>query len=85
MAAHSLHPGLAWALVTILLTLLFGRVFCGFVCPFGSIHQFVGWLARRACRPKDRMAANAYRPSQAMKYYVLIAVLAAAAVPVGSR
>jgi polyferredoxin len=79
LTTHSFHPGLAWALVTIVVTILFGRVFCGFVCPFGAIHQFVGWLGRLGGRPKDRMAANTYRPTQVIKYYILLALLAAAA------
>ena len=79
LTTHSFHPALAWALVTIGLTILFGRVFCGFVCPFGAIHQFVGWLGRLGGRPKDKMAANAYRPAQVIKYYLLFALLAAAA------
>jgi len=79
LTTHSLHPGLAWALATIVLTIVFGRVFCGFVCPFGAIHQFVGWLGRRVRRPKEQIAANAYRPAQAVKFYILIALLGAAA------
>ena len=47
LATGTLYAGLAWALVTILLTVLLGRVFCGWVCPFGALHQLVGWLARR--------------------------------------
>ncbi len=79
LTTHSFHPSLAWALVTIGLTILFGRVFCGFVCPFGALHQFVSWLGRLGGRPKDKMAANTYRPAQVIKYYVLLALLAAAA------
>ncbi len=79
LTTHSFHPALAWALVTIVLTILFGRVFCGFVCPFGAIHQFVGWLGNLGGLPKDKMAANTYRPAQVIKYYILLALLAAAA------
>ena len=79
LTTHSLHPGLVWGLGMIAVTILFGRVFCGFICPFGALHQFVGWLVRRAGRFKDRIAANAYRPAQVVKYYLLIALLAAAA------
>lgn len=79
LTTHSFHPSLAWALGTIVLTILFGRVFCGFICPFGAIHQFVGWLARLGHWPKNKMAANTYRPAQVIKYYLLLALLAAAA------
>ena len=50
--AFAATRGLRWALATIALTILFGRVFCGFVCPFGAIHQFVGWLGQRGRRPE---------------------------------
>jgi hypothetical protein len=79
LTTHSLLPGLVWGLVTIAVTILLGRVFCGFVCPFGALHQFVGWLARRGGLLKARMENNAYRPAQVVKYYVLIVLLAAAA------
>ena len=25
-------------------TFLFGRVFCDWICPFGTLHQFISWL-----------------------------------------
>ncbi|MGD1030760.1 MAG: 4Fe-4S binding protein [Opitutaceae bacterium] len=84
LTTHSLQPGFGWALATIALTLVFGRVFCGFVCPFGAIHQFIGWLGRRIRRPREKIAANAYRPAQAVKYYILIAMLGAAALSTGN-
>jgi polyferredoxin/NAD-dependent dihydropyrimidine dehydrogenase PreA subunit len=83
LATHSLSPGFGWALATVAVTIVFGRVFCGFVCPFGALHQFVGWLGRLGRRPKDKISANSYRPAQAAKYYVLVAVLAAAALSAG--
>ncbi|MFA5100315.1 MAG: 4Fe-4S binding protein, partial [Candidatus Omnitrophota bacterium] len=30
-------PGIAWSLVMIGLTLIFGRFFCGWVCPLGTV------------------------------------------------
>ena len=35
---------LGWGLIVFTLTLLFGRVFCNWICPYGTLHQFVGWL-----------------------------------------
>jgi polyferredoxin/formate hydrogenlyase subunit 6/NADH:ubiquinone oxidoreductase subunit I len=77
LSTHSLHPALGWALATVALTILCGRVFCGFVCPFGTLHQAVGWIARRSHWVKQRLAGNVYRPAQAIKYYILVALLAA--------
>jgi polyferredoxin len=79
LTTHSLYAGLIWALVTIALTIVLGRVFCGWICPFGTIHQFMGWLGQMGHRHKEKMEANRYRPAQAIKYYILIALLSAAA------
>ncbi len=78
LATGTLFAGLIWSLVTIVLTLIFGRVFCGWVCPFGSLHQFFGWLGRRNKPLPARLDANRYRRPQVVKYYILIFLLAAA-------
>ena len=80
LAAGALTLGLLWALATVVLTLVFGRVFCGWMCPFGTIHQAVGYLGRRGKKTADRILINRYRPWQAAKYYILLGMLAAAAV-----
>jgi len=79
LAAGTLAVGLLWALVVFVLTVLFGRVFCGWLCPFGTIHQAVGWLARRRRPVPEQIEANRYRPWQALKYYLLAFLLASAA------
>ncbi|NWK54398.1 4Fe-4S dicluster domain-containing protein [Verrucomicrobiaceae bacterium N1E253] len=47
----SLVQGLAWfgagAVVVVLLTLLFGRIYCAMLCPMGVLMDFSAWLARR--------------------------------------
>ena len=72
------YAGLLWALVTVALTILLGRFFCGWICPFGALHQFTGWLGRRRKKHAERVAVNQYREGQVVKYYILIAMLAAA-------
>ena len=79
LTTHSLYPALGWALLTTIVTILLGRVFCGWFCPFGTIHQFIGWLGRRWRRPAEAIEVNRYRPAQAIKYYLLVALLSAAA------
>ncbi|MFZ2448654.1 MAG: 4Fe-4S binding protein [Syntrophobacteraceae bacterium] len=79
LTTRSLYSGLAWAVATIALTLVLGRFFCGWVCPFGSIHHFVGYLGSHSMRASARMAANRYRRAQRIKYYILFALLFAAA------
>ena len=45
LTTHTFYWPLLWALITIILTIIFGRFFCSWLCPFGSIHHFVGYLA----------------------------------------
>ena len=78
LTTRTLYAGLLWALVTVALTLLLGRFFCGWLCPFGSIHQFFGWLGRRGKGVAAKARANTYRPAQAIKYYILAFLLAGA-------
>jgi polyferredoxin len=47
LAAHAVPLVLLWALPTLLLTAVFGRVFCGWVCPLGAIHAITSRLVRR--------------------------------------
>ncbi|MGD0744629.1 MAG: 4Fe-4S binding protein [Verrucomicrobiota bacterium] len=78
LTTRTIYAGLLWALLTVALTILLGRFFCGWVCPFGALHQFVGWLGRRRKKHAERVAMNQYRDGQVIKYYLLIAMLAAA-------
>lgn len=78
LSTGALSANLAWALVTIVLTLLVGRFFCGFVCPLGAISQFTGWLSRRGQTQAVRVEANRHRPLQATKYYLMAFLLALA-------
>ena len=47
LATHTLYRALLWALVTVVLTIILGRFFCSWVCPFGSLHHLVGFLGNR--------------------------------------
>lgn len=44
LATHSLHRALVGAMLVLAATMLLGRVFCGWVCPIGALHQLTGWL-----------------------------------------
>jgi polyferredoxin len=79
LSTYSLYRGLLWALVTIVLTIILGRFFCSWVCPFGTMHHFVGYLARRRKSLSARIALNQYHSAQAIKYYLLVFLLTAAA------
>ena len=78
LSTQSLYRGLLWALVTVALTILLGRFFCSWVCPFGTLHHFVGYLSRRRKSISEKIALNQYHPGQSIKYYLLIFLLTAA-------
>ena len=79
LTTRTLYAGLVWGLITVVVTILLGRFFCGWLCPFGTIHQFVGYLARRKRTIKAKMALNRYHPAQSIKYWILIFLLIMAA------
>ena len=81
LTTHRLYRGLAWAVGTVILTILLGRFFCGWVCPFGSLHQFFGWLGALGRNPADQISRNQYRKAQGIKYFILILFLVMAAIP----
>jgi len=79
LSTGTLHAGLLWALATVILTILLGRIFCGWICPFGTMHHFIGYVARRRKTLAEKVRLNRYRRAQAIKYYLLVFLLTAAA------
>lgn len=80
LSARSIAGLSLWALLTIVVTILLGRVFCGWFCPFGTLHNAVTWLRRRVRRyPRG---ADAFSPWQRLKYLVLAALVVLAALGV---
>ncbi|HEY6020445.1 MAG TPA: 4Fe-4S binding protein, partial [Candidatus Paceibacterota bacterium] len=71
LSAHAAAKAFYFSLITIVITLIFGRVFCGWVCPLGTLHNLVGSIRKK--QPTD-LSVKGYR----VKYYILIAILASA-------
>jgi len=69
LASHAVPKAMLLALATIVLTILLGRVFCGWICPLGTLNNLAGAVpVRRKAAP-----AGLYR----LKYYLLFILLAA--------
>jgi polyferredoxin len=68
--------GLMWlSAVTLLLSILLGRFFCGWICPLGTLGQATGRLRRPRRAEKE---ADRYRPVQEIKVAVLLFALGGA-------
>jgi polyferredoxin len=77
ITTHTVYRGLLWSLIILVPTLFLGRFFCGWVCPYGALHHFVGW-ALGGFKKKQKIEANQYRPLYRAKYGILAALLVAA-------
>jgi polyferredoxin len=78
LSTHTVYRGLLWSLGLLALTLVFGRVFCGWICPFGTLHHFFAWIfPSRYGRGNKRVESNKTHVRQRAKYYLLYAFLAA--------
>jgi MauM/NapG family ferredoxin protein len=75
VSARLVYAYFAFALITVVATVLFGRVFCGWVCPLGAVHQFSSFAFKRT---KFLKPPREDKTSLAPKYYVLIFVLVGA-------
>ncbi len=51
IAERILLPGLIFSIVALALTLLFGRAFCGWICPLGALLDFVSFITSLITRP----------------------------------
>jgi len=78
LASHALVEAMLFSLVTLAVTFICGRWFCGWVCPFGTLHNF--FTSLRGGRAKQKLAVGGYNQWQKAKYYGLVAFLVAALV-----
>lgn len=69
LSAHAVAKAFYLSLTLVVATLVLGRVFCGWVCPLGTVNNMIGALKKRRPHAKIR---DWYR----VKYYILIFLLA---------
>lgn len=76
IAAHSLFKGLIWCVVLAVPTLLLGRFFCGWICPFGTLHHWTAALWP-SIQGGKRIKRNRLQPFMRLKFYLLVGFLVA--------
>jgi polyferredoxin len=69
LASRAWIPRLEWALVIVGLTILLGRVWCGWVCPFGTLLE---WITFRKARQRVKAISPRWRT---IKYVLLVVIL----------
>ncbi len=72
LAAHSLPRVLLWSLTIVLLTALLGRIFCGWICPLGTLHNLMSSLRKKSSWADQEKRLHRW---QSLKYYLLVGLL----------
>jgi len=72
IASRTVLASFALAAITIVITFVLGRVVCGWVCPLGSVHQFISFIFKKTKLLKPK---NAQDNHLVWKYYLLIFIL----------
>ncbi|OGG01973.1 MAG: hypothetical protein A3F83_08700 [Candidatus Glassbacteria bacterium RIFCSPLOWO2_12_FULL_58_11] len=74
LAAHSVPRMLLWSLLVAGTTAAFGRFFCAWVCPLGTLNHL---LSHNRRKPAEKIRRNRYDSRQSWKYVAVIFILAA--------
>ncbi len=74
VTAGIIYGTLALGFIILITTIIFGRYFCGWICPLGTMNHFFSSFKseRREHRAKRLMQSNIYKPYQSLKYYLLL-------------
>lgn len=72
VASRAIFASFVPAIITLAVTLVLGRVVCGWVCPLGSIHQFFSFLFKKAKLLRPRKVVTG---GLGWKYLILIFIL----------
>ena len=71
ISTHTITILFFFSLIPVLLTVVVGRFFCGWVCPMGTIHHFFSWVFKKSKKEKKGVHKNLLK----VKYLVLIFII----------
>lgn len=77
IASWLIYGSLLLGLIILIGTIFFGRFFCGWICPLGTVNQmFSTFKSERKSRlGKNLIESNKYHRYQAWKYYILLGLV----------
>ncbi len=80
LSSRIVYGSILLSLFIIIATIFFGRFFCGWICPLGTINQLFSSFSseRESRRGKKLIESNKYHKYQAWKYYLLLGLIALA-------
>ncbi|ADR19671.1 4Fe-4S binding protein [Calditerrivibrio nitroreducens] len=75
IASHKFELIYSFSILFIVITFVLGRFFCGWICPFGTLHHFVSFISKKiGLYRKENSSQNFYK----LKYYILFFILVGA-------
>lgn len=80
---RGITPSVALTTAIALTSLLFGRIFCGYICPVGALQDFFNFTARKlGVKEKKLPQSKSFQP-EIIKYFILMILLALSVLGLG--
>ena len=79
LVARTIVAGLLWSLVLVGFSIVFGRAFCGYLCPLGSVLDVSDHFLRKSAHRDAPGSSPRLHALRRVKFLVLVFVLTAAA------
>ncbi len=68
-------PQILILMATILVTIFMGRFFCGFLCSFGSMGDFLWFLSQKTIKPRFKIGEKGDTVLKLLKYGILLFII----------
>lgn len=78
LANWTVYKSLILGLFILIPTIFFGRFFCGWVCPLGTLNHWISEIPSERIKRKGakKIESNRYKKYQRIKYYIFIIFIA---------
>ena len=79
-ALLALNVGIVLFLVV--LTLIFGRIYCSVICPMGVMQDVIAWIGKKTRPKKEQKVPYTYSPAKSVLRYSVLGVFILAIIAV---